>query len=293
MNHSELQHKQGLLLGFTAQLVWGFAALYWAQTKPVATEDLLVHRVLWSIPVLIVCVLLLRQLSQLLAVLRSGRALAVLVACALLSATNWGVFLWAVTNGHAAEASMGYFLLPLVSIALGMLVFGESLSLRQVIAVSFAVAAVVVMVAAGQGIPWVALCLSMTFGFYSAIRKAVTVSAVVGLLVETLLMGPVALWWVLEQGGAGFGRYGWKVDVFLCGAGLLTALPLLAYVSATRLMPLSALGLLSYVGPSTQLLVAVLLLDETVNVQQMTAFTLVWIGLLIATAGGLRRRLQR
>lgn len=275
-------YNRGLALAMLAQLIWGIAALYWVQTKPVSAADLLSHRVLWSLPVLALCVTLLKQWSPWLRVFCSPRELSVMGICAVLAGLNWGIFLWAVTNGQAAEASMGYFLLPLISIALGLLFFREKLDGRQKIAVACAVLAVLVMVQGGDGVPYVALGVSVSFGVYAAIRKAVNVGGVVGLLVEIQLMSPIALWWFITQHGAGLGRYGVRVDIFLLGAGLLTAIPLMAYVSATRLMPLSAMGLLSYVGPSTQLLVAITLLDERISSVQLIAFALVWLGLAIA-----------
>ncbi len=287
-SHNTQAYHRGLGLALLAQLIWGVAALYWAQTRPVEATDLLSHRVLWSLPVLAICVTILKQWPQWFAVFRSLRSLGVMGLCAGLAGLNWGIFLWAVTHGQAAQASMGYFLLPLINIAIGLLFFRETLDARQKVAVACAVAAVMIMVQGGQGIPYVALGVSLSFGIYSAIRKGVSVGGVVGLLVEIQLLAPIALWWFVTRDGAGLGRYGLSVDGFLLGSGLLTAVPLMAYVSATRLMPLSAMGLLSYLAPTTQLIVAITLLGESITQLQIIAFALVWLGLAVAHASQLK-----
>ena len=242
--------QRGLALGVCAHMIWGLAALYWVQTEPVSSFDLLAHRALWSVPVVLCVLLYLGTLRQALAVFSQPRSLGIMFSAAVASACNWGIFLWAVTHGHATEASLGYFLLPLLNVVIGLAVFKETLVGAQKIAVALAAIAVLVQMAYLGQFPWVALGLAMTFGFYSAVRKGVSVGSVEGLLIETLFMAPFALAWLLYQGGGGLGQYGLRVDLFLLGAGLMTAIPLITYVSSSRLMALTDLGLVFYIGPT-------------------------------------------
>ena len=281
--------QRGTLLGVTAYLIWGVAGLYWIQTVPVDPRDLLAHRALWSLPFVGVCLLLTGGLAAALSRLRQPRVMLVMSCAALCGATNWLLFLWAVTNGRATEASLGYFLLPLVNVAIGLVVFRESIDRAQTVGIAFAVAAVLVQLVYFGGLPLVALGVSLSFGTYGAIRKMVAVESVEGLFLETLIMAPFAIGWLLLREGGGLGEYGLKVDLFLLGAGAYTAIPLMAYVTASRLLPLSALGLVFYIGPTCQLLVAVLIFEEPFSAVQLVAFALVWTGLALVTLDSLRR----
>ena len=285
------EQQRGTLLGVVAYLIWGFAALYWIRTEPVDARDLLAHRALWSLPFVVLCLLVAGRgrVRAALSLLRSPRTLGIMACAALLGATNWGVFLWAVTHEHATEASFGYFLLPLFNVVIGLTIFRESIDTPQKIAIGFAVAAVSLQIIAFGGLPVVALSLALSFGLYSAIRKAVQVESMEGLLLETLLMAPIAIAWLVYRDGGGLGQHGWQVDLFLLGAGAYTAIPLLCYVAASRLLPLTALGLVFYIGPTSQLLVAVLFFGEPFSMIQLLAFSLVWIGLILMTLDNLRR----
>ena len=285
--------RRGTLLGITAYLIWGFAALYWVQTEPVDARDLLAHRAVWSVPVVFVCLLFAGRLATALALFTRPRDLGMLAASAFFSAFNWGVFLWAVTNGHATDASLGYFLLPLINVLLGLTLFGESLDRAQKLAVLFALAAVALQVWNQGGLPLVALGVALSFGLYGAIRKGVNVESMEGLLVETVLMSPLAIAWLVWRDGGGFGEYGMKTDLLLLGSGVITAVPLMTYVAASRLLPLTALGLVFYIGPSMQLLVAVVFLGEPFDRVQLAAFALVWMGLVLVTADMIRQGRRR
>lgn len=281
--------RRGMLLGITAYLIWGFAALYWAQTWPVDPRDLLAHRVVWAVPFVFVCLLISGRLGSALAVFARPRTLGVMALAALFGATNWLIFLWAISNERATEASLGYFLLPIVNVLIGLLVFRETIDRAQKIGIGFAVAAMLIQVWHYGGLPLVALALPLSFGMYGAIRKKVAVESLEGLFVETVLLSPVALVWMYLQGGAGLGRHGLEVDLFLVGAGAFTAVPLITYVAASRLLPLTALGLVFYIGPTAQLLVALVAFGEPFDAVQALAFGLVWIGLAVVTADNVRR----
>lgn len=281
--------NRGLLLATTAYLIWGFAALYWVQAEPVGAADLVAHRALWSLPFVALCLVWSGRLRAALSHVANPRTMAIVVCAAALQATNWGIFLWAVTNQRVTEASLGYFLLPLINVVLGIVLFKENIGRAQQIAIAFAGVGMLLLIAENRGLPWVALGVAVSFGIYGAVRKAVSLEAVEGLLLETLVMAPFALAWVILEQGAGLGRYGAKVDLFLLGAGVMTAVPLMCYVAASRLTALSALGLVFYIGPSTQLLVAICIFGEPMNPVQLVSFALVWVGLAFVAADTLRR----
>ena len=289
------QSRKGTLLGVVAYLIWGFAALYWIQTQPVDARDLTAHRALYSVPVVAFCLLFTGRFLVALRLFKDLRTMAIMALAAALSASNWGIFLWAVTNGQATQASLGYLLLPLINVIIGLTIFGESIDRAQKLAVAFAVAGIAVQLWYFKGLPLVALGVALSFGFYGAIRKAVSVESLEGLFMKTLFMAPFALTWLLIREGGGLGDYGFKVDLFLLCSGIITAVPLMAYVAASRLLPLTALGLVFYIGPSAQLFVAIVVFEEPFSPVQLAAFALVWAGLLIVTWDNLQswRRRQR
>ena len=271
---------QGISLALVANLIWGLAALYWIQTKPVGAVDIMAHRGLWTLPVTFAIIVSFGRLSDTMALLRSMRFVLWVALAALMLSINWGVYVFAVTNERATEASLGYFMLPLLTIALGIVAFGERPKPIQLVAIGLAVVAVIVQLVAYGRLPWVSLVLALSFALYAAIRKQIQADSLQGLFLESLCMAPIALVWIGFNEGAGLGDYGLKVDIFLVLGGIFTAAPLLAYVAAARILPLSTLGLLTYVGPTLQLLVAVLVLKEPANVITALTFGLVWLGVI-------------
>ena len=208
----------------------------------------------------------------------------------VLLSLNWGVFVYAVSTGRATEASLGYFMLPLLTIIVGRVVFQEVLGLAQRIAVALALCAVLMQIASFGSLPWVSLVVSSSFALYGAMRKKIEADTMQGLFIETLCMAPFALAWLWATGGAGMGQHDIKVDVFLLMAGIFTAAPLLTYVAASRLLPLNIVGLTSYLGPSLQLLVAQTLLGESIDLVTAFSFALVWLGVLLVSGQGVMKR---
>lgn len=276
-------------LGGVAYLIWGFAALYWIQVVQVSPVDLVAHRTLWSLPILALCLLVGRRLRSALRVFTQPRLLLILGLSTVMQAANWGVFLWALAHQQATEASLGYFILPLINVLIGLTVFRERIDTAQKVAIALAVLGVVIMVLARGGLPWVALGVSVSFALYGAIRKAAPIGTLEGMFVEISLLFPLALGWMVYTGWAGLGLYGVRVDGFLLGAGLMTVVPLMCFVSASRDLPLTALGMLFYIGPSCQLLVAVAVFGEPLKPLDLVSFTLVWMGLGVIAADSLRR----
>ena len=286
---------KGILLALTANFIWGIAALYWIQTKPIGPVDVMAHRALWTLPVTFLIVVYFGRLGETLALMRALKFCFWIALAALMLTINWGVYVFAVTNERATEASLGYFMLPLLTIALGVFIFGERPKPVHVLAISLAVIAVLVQLFAYGSLPWVSLTLALSFALYGAIRKQINADSMQGLFLESLCMAPFAALWILTHDGSGMGEHGLRVDLFLLCAGAFTAAPLLTYVAATRVLPLSTIGLLTYVGPSIQLIVAVFVLMEPVTSVTIATFGLVWLGVLAVSieAGYSARKSQK
>jgi len=293
LEYSLKQLRSGLSLAIVANIIWGVAALFWVETRPVDPVDVVAHRAIWTLPIATVFLLFARRLRSTWSLIRVGSTfLWSLLAAGLLS-VNWGVFVYAVTAGRATEASLGYFMLPLLTIVVGRVVFHEALGVTQRVAIGLAIVAVLVQVFSYGSLPWISLAVSSSFGFYGAIRKKISADTIQGLFIETLCMFPFALAWFWVTGGAGMGIYGWKVDMFLILSGVYTAAPLLTYIAAARLLPLSVVGYTSYLGPSLQLLVAQTVLGETIDFVTVVSFGLVWLGVLMVSGRGLLQMRRR
>ena len=287
--------RLGIILGLIASGVWGGAALYWIETRPASPVDVLAHRAVWTLPAVALVLLFLGRLRTTLAFFRQPKILLVTALAALVISINWITFLYAVTHEQATDASLGYFLIPIFSVVLGMWVFDERPTGPQKVAIGFACLSVLLQVLDRGGLPLISLTLSMSFACYGVIRKKIPVDSIEGLFLESAFLVPFGLGWFLFTGGAGLGAYGLRVDVFLVCAGAFTALPLLTHVAAARLLPLSTLGLLSYVGPTLQLLVAQLLLKEPLGNVTLVSFLVLWTGLAFILIDTLRsaRRLRK
>ena len=284
---------RGVTLALVANFIWGIAALYWLQTKPVDAFDVMAHRGLWTLPVTLIIVLLFGRLTATLRLLRSWRFTGWVALSALMLSLNWGVYVFAVTNERATEASLGYFMLPLLTIALGVFVFGERPKPVQLLAIGLAISAVLLQLVAFGSLPWVSLTLALSFSLYAAIRKKIEADSLQGLFLESLCMAPFAVIWLIVNDGAGLGVHGTRVDVFLLLGGVFTAAPLLTYVAATRVLALSTIGLLTYVGPTLQLIVAIFVLREPATLITAVTFGLVWLGVIAVSYDAWRSSRKR
>ena len=292
MEVSSQQLRTGLFLAVIANLIWGLAALFWSQTAVVSPVDVVAHRAVWSLPVALLALIWMGRLRPTLSLLRVPRILLWSALGTLLLVLNWGVFVYAVFAGRATDASLGYFMLPLLTVLVGKLAFNEILGAGQRIAICLAMLAVVIQLLAHGSLPWISLVVSTTFALYAAIRKKIEADTLQGLFVETLCMAPFAVIWLWMTDGAGLGQFGLRVDIFLLLGGIYTTAPLLTYIAATRLLPLKIVGLTSYLGPSLQLLVAQTLLGESIDAVTAASFGLVWVGVLLASGQGFLK-LQR
>ena len=274
----------GIGFGLLAYGIWGFFPLYFRQLSHVPPMDVLSNRAAWACLFVGLLLTLGRRWGNVLAVLRQPRQLAMLALAALLVGSNWLVFLWAVANQQVVASSLGYFLTPLVNVLLGLVVLKERLNRLEWLSVALAVAAIGNEVAVLGSLPWVALFLAATFGSYGLVRKQVPVDAISGLWLETLAMLPVCLlyaWWVGQSGHAVFGAGSTSTVALLAGAGVLTALPLMAFAAATQRLDLATVGMLMYINPTMQFLTAIFIFDEPFQPARLLSFGLIWLGLLV------------
>jgi chloramphenicol-sensitive protein RarD len=292
---SDADRRVGTLAGIAAYSLWGLFPLVFHQLESVAPGEIVIHRIVWSFVVVAGLLAVRRERHWLRAVRAVPGALPRLTLAALLIATNWLVYIWAVNHDQVVEAALGYYINPLLSVALGVVVLGEHLRRLQVVALGFGVAAVVVLAVAYGRVPWIALVLACSFGGYGFLKKAVPVGAVPSLAVETLVLAPVAAaaLVVLEvSGDAAFLHGSVGRDVLLVALGVVTAVPLLLFGTAARRIPLSLLGLLQYLTPTLQLMCGVVVFHEPMPPERLAGFVLVWVALAVlgADALGGRRR---
>ena len=278
-----------------AFLIWGLSPVYYRAAGIASASEILAHRVVWSVLFTLCLITLSGQLRALLNLFRNARLLATLSISALLVSLNWLAFIWGVNNARALEASMGYFIFPILMVVLGRIFFDERLSRWQMLALLLVVLGVLNLLLRQQQLPCLALLLAMSMGLYSLVRKQAPVDALLGLTVECLLLFPLALAYLLSLRHSGelvFGTLGSGFDLLLAAAALMTALPLMLYTSATRLLRLGTVGLLQYINPSCQFLLAVFLFNEPFGRSNLYTFLLIWSGLAVFTLDS-RRRLRK
>jgi chloramphenicol-sensitive protein RarD len=280
--------RTGVLQGLGAYAVWGLLPLYFWILQGVGAGEVVAMRVIWSVVLLAGLTLVLRRGQQLIAALRNPRALGLLSISAALISVNWLVYVWAIHHGHVLEASLGYFLNPLVNVLIGIVLLRERPGAAQLVAIAFAAIGVAVLaVGAGQGI-WISVALALSFGFYGFVRKVAPVESLEGLTIETTLLAPFAaayLFWLSDNGGLAFGQTPvWTAALVL--SGVVTATPLLLFAGAARRLPYSTLGLLQYVAPTLQFALAITFFGETMTLAHAICFALIWTGLAIFALHG-------
>ena len=270
--------RTGLIQGLVAFVIWGLLPIYLHLLRAVPATQVLGHRILWSLALLLIVVTTMRRWAAIRAALR-GRVLPMLCLSAALISVNWFLYIWSVANAHVLEASLGYFINPLVNVALGVLVLRERVSRVQGVAIALAAAGVLAM-AVGGGALWISLTLAVSFGLYGLIRKLVAIDALGGLTVETLLLAPFAAVALALGGATGTAAWGGgaRIDLLLAFTGVATAAPLLLFAAAARRLRYSTLGLLQYIAPTLALLEAVLLFGEPLRAVHLVAFPLIWLG---------------
>ncbi len=273
--------RKGLLHGVAAYGLWGLVPAYWKLLKTVNAVELIAHRAVWGLGAFAVLTMAAGQGAALRAALRDRKTVAVMLLSATLLAVNWSVFVWSTISGHLLDASLGYFINPLVSVGLGTFVLREKLRRLQWIAIACAAGGVAVLTWRAGQVPWIALVLASTFGSYGLVRKVAKVEALVGSTIETIVMVPVAIVYLCVIGGGALVHDGGTTVSLLIGTGVITAVPLVLFTSAARLLPLSTVGFLQYLAPTGQFVLAVTMFGEPLANEKLAAFSLIWVGLAV------------
>jgi chloramphenicol-sensitive protein RarD len=285
--------NRGTLYALGAYLMWGSFPIYFKQLQHVAALQIIGHRVVWSCAVLAVVIALTRTTAVLRANAGNLRVVRTYALAAVLIAINWLVFVWAVNGGFVVEASLGYFITPLISVLIGVLFLRERIRPWQWAAVTLAGAGVLYLTVSLGTVPWIALTLGISFALYALVKKFAPLGAVHGLAFETGLLLPPAFIYLLYLQRTGTGAFlhaGAPTDALLIGAGVITTLPLLLFAAAAKRIPLSLIGLLQYITPTLQFLVGVYFYGEPFTRSRAIGFGLVWVALIIFSADGLRTR---
>lgn len=283
----------GIVYAALAYVAWGLLPLYFRQVADVPSMEVVMHRTLWALVVVLGLLALRRQWAWVKVVVRQPRVLGAFVLSAVLLSGNWLTYVWAVQNQHVVDASLGYFILPLVNVALGFIFLHERPRPGQWFAVAVAAAGVVWLAVQAGRLPWIALVLAISFGVYGLLRKVAVLGALEGLALETLILAPVAavvlVWWAWQ--GKGVLSHGPVISLgWLVLAGPLTAVPLLLFAAGARLIPMATLGILQYISPSLQFAMGVWVFHEALQPTRLVGFALIWGALLLYSLEGWWRR---
>jgi chloramphenicol-sensitive protein RarD len=295
---SRSEQRIGLLNGFAAYGMWGLVPLFWPLLKPAGSVEILAHRMVWSLGFVVVALVVMRRWAWAGELLRQPRRLGLITVAAAVITVNWGVYIWSVNSGHVVEASLGYFINPLVTIALGVLVLKERLRPVQWAAVGIGFAAVVVLTVGYGQPPWISLTLAFSFATYGFVKKKVGLGGIESLAAETAIQFLPALaylLWLGSRGDSTFATEGPGHGALLAATGVVTALPLVCFGAAAIRVPLSTLGLLQYLAPVFQFLLGILYFHEEMPAERWAGFALVWAALCLLTADAWRaaRRVGR
>ncbi|WSG96834.1 EamA family transporter RarD [Rhizobium johnstonii] len=275
---------RGFAFALTAYLLWGFLPIYMKAVAHISPAEVIAHRIVWSLPLAGIVLIVLGRTQDIRAALSSPRMLAMAALTASLITVNWGTYVWAIGAGHSLDAALGYFINPLFSIFLGAVFLKEKLQPLQIAAIALAALAVAILALDSGGIPWVALTLAVSWGFYALLRKTLPLGPNQGFFLEVLILsGPAVLYIVyLEFGGRGhLYRTGLADTTLLLGCGVITAVPLMIYANGAKLLKLSTIGIMQYIAPTMIFLIAVFVFHEPFGTARMIAFPLIWAGLFL------------
>ena len=292
MTQEEQQRtRQGILLAVGAYTMWGIAPIYFKSLSEVSPFEILSHRVVWSFFLLAFLLHVSRSWRKVRDTLTSKPKMLYLVATSILVGANWLIFIWAVNSNHMLDASLGYYINPLINVLLGMFFLGERLRKLQWFAVALAAIGVIIQLIAFGSVPIVAIALAFSFGFYGLLRKKVSLEAQTGLFIETLVMLPIAatyLLFIADSPTSDFSMNPMQLNLLLIAAGVITTVPLLCFTGAATRLKLSTLGFFQYIGPSLMFLLAVLIYGEAFTSDKAITFAFIWGALVIFSFDGLR-----
>ncbi len=283
----------GLISGFLAYAMWGIFPLFFHLLREIPATEVLLHRVVWSFVLVSLILLLLGRLSRIRQSLSQAGVLQGLALSSALVSVNWLIYIWSVAQGRVIESSLGYFLTPLISVFLARVILKEQLTAARKLAIWLAVAGLLWLVIRLGYLPWISIALAVSFGLYGLVRKQIAVDSLTALVIETALMLPFALlyWMYLAQNNlASFDLSFNNISLLLMMSGVVTALPLLLFASAAKRLSLSALGFMMYINPTLQFLIAVFVLQESFDVNQLVGFLFIWMALFVFGKDSVKRQ---
>jgi chloramphenicol-sensitive protein RarD len=285
--------NKGILHAFGAYFIWGLVPIYWKLLKHIPATQLIGHRIVWSFLLLALILSVSRKWPELRGPVLDRKIILIYFVAAVLCGFNWFIYVWAVTAGYIVESSLGYFINPLLSVLLGVVFLRERLRLFQCVSIGLAAAGVVYLTLIYGRLPWIALSLAFTFGFYGLVKKLAPLNSANGLTLETGILFIPGLLFLVYQDWMGKGAFlhiGLSSDLLMVGAGFITTIPLLMFASAAQRIPLTTIGIMQYLTPTLQFLLGVLVYKEPFNARQAVGFGVVWIGLIVFCVEGLITR---
>lgn len=290
-------YKLGIIYGLSAYLLWGVLPIYWKLLHQVPALEILASRFIWSAVFVAILLCLMGKLQMFIeetkSVFSTWRTGLTMLAAAVTISFNWGIFIWAVEDGRIVETSMGYYINPLVSVLFGMVFLGERLDKLQIIAVICACLGIGAMIIKNGSLPWVSVSLAATFAFYGLLKKIIKVNALTSIMLETLLISPLAIGYLLHlssNGGNSYESCGAGTLALLMGAGAVTATPLILFTNCAKLLPLKMVGFMQYIAPTISLLIGIFMYNEAFTFTHVIAFGCIWTGLAFFICSQLRAK---
>ncbi|NQZ21363.1 MAG: EamA family transporter RarD [Colwellia sp.] len=296
MTSTNLNERNGVINAVSAYLLWGLAPIYFKLISTISADEIMVHRIIWSSLLLLIVVVLSKKWQILIQTIKQPKVIAKLALSASFLLVNWFLFIWAINNNHLLDASLGYFINPLFSVALGVIFLGERLRKMQKFAVALALAGVLIQLVALGSLPVISLALAGTFGIYGLLRKKMHLDSFVGLLIESSMMLPLALiYWLLFVDSSTANMFGnsANLNMLLMAAGIITTAPLLCFTAAAKRLTLSTLGFFQYIGPSIMFVLATFYYQEALQTEKLFTFAAIWLALIIYSLDSLQARRER
>jgi chloramphenicol-sensitive protein RarD len=278
-----MNKKKGVIYAVAAYVMWGLAPMYFKLIDFIAAPEILVHRIIWSFALLIIITGVIKKWTAVQQVIKQPRTLLILLGSSVLLCCNWGLFIWAVNNDRILDASLGYYINPLLNVLLGVLFLGERLKRLQVAAFTLAAIGVLIQVIGFGSVPWVSLILATSFAFYGLIRKTIAVDSLTGLLIESTVMLPLAfIYWInfADSSAVNMMDNSWTLNLILIIAGVVTTAPLLCFIAGAKRIQYTTMGFLQYIGPSIMFVQAITLYDESVGADRWLTFAMIWLSLI-------------
>ncbi|MGN7477278.1 EamA family transporter RarD [Solibacillus silvestris] len=282
------EQQKGVLFAAGAYLMWGLIPLYWKQVQHVGSVEILMGRVIWSFAFTLLFILIIRQHKEMTADIKklwaNQKQFWLLFIASFIISLNWGIYIWAVNNDHLLQASLGYYINPLISVLFGLIFFKEKISQATAIAVIIAAIGVGYQAILGGTIPWVSLTLALSFAFYGVIKKKIPLDATRGLAIETLFILPIALIgyaYLMQTSDIAFMQVDWKTNLFLIGSGIVTAFPLVLFAKGAQKIPLYLMGFIQFLSPTMSLLIGIFVYKEPFTTTEFVTFGCIWLAVLI------------